>query len=277
MSDTLPKSVHDRPKITPSIREIETGEKASLTVGFDKDALRALDAESVFDEGVWDREEKIERLKDTLELYARLPDQLHFESGLTAIFGDNGAGKTLLADVIIMAAHMEVYRQKNSLAFEEDILPRYKGEAGKFYPLLPGRLHSGPEGYGEDDHTNFVARIATCMRVHDAALYSIDKYDLANAHRSPAALGNVAVGMSSRQAVDYLKNSRRRSSHNSIVMHDEPELGMSPRRQLTLLAELTDKPSGAVELVPTNSIILFESADVSRIDLDDPEKGVYKP
>jgi len=261
------------------LREIENTEQASLTVGFDKVTLAKLVPESVFDDRTWEREAKIARLEQTLEVYKRLPERLHFDAGITAIFGDNGAGKTLLADIVIMAIHMEVFRQGKGLSFDDDILPKYRSQSGKFIPQLPGRLHSGPDAYGEDEHRAFVSRLAACMRVHEAALFSKDKYDLADANRSPAALGNVAVGMSSRQAVDYVKNDKRHFRFKpSIIMQDEPELGLSPRRQLTLVEELTAQAStsGAVELVPSNSIVLFES-DVPRIDLDFPEKGIHRP
>ncbi len=57
---------------------------------------------------------------------------------------------------------------------------------------------------------------------------------------------------------------------------DEPETGMSPKRQLQLEKNLqTLTPDGSILLVSTNSIKLFES-DLPRIDLDHPERGIYR-
>lgn len=260
------------------VHEVEQGERVSITVGFDKEALSQLDLEALVGKG-WDGEGKVTRLRGVIDTYSRLPEEMHFEAGITAIFGENGAGKTLLADIIIMATQMELHRQKNGQQFGERILGDYKGEKDKFYPTLPGRLGSGRETIGEEDHTALVAELAQCMRVHDAALMSLTEFGLSSAMRSPAALGNIAMGMSSRQAVDYLKGMQGRSDRGnnpSVMLYDEPELGMSPRRQMGLVDELLKNRSGAVELVPSNSIVLFES-NIPRIDLDTPEKGIHTP
>lgn len=258
-----------------AIHEVETEQSASLTVGFDAAKLASLDVETLLPEDAWDRDDKCERLARTLDVFARLPDQLHFE-GMTAIFGENGAGKTLLADTIVTALDMELYRQERGLQFDDKILGLI---TDGFHPSLVGCTTSSHDVYTREyiDHTLLLAGIAQCMRVQEAVLFSRDH--VADAVRSPAALGNVAVGMSSRQAVDYLRDMNRRGgrrrSKASVVIYDEPELGMSPRRQRGLVEELTEQHSGAVELIPSNSVVLFDSS-MQRIDLDNPEKGVHE-
>lgn len=267
-----------------TLRETEPGEAVSVSLGFDREKLASLRSEDLLAEDTWDRDERAERLEGVLDVFRKLPDVMNLEAGITAIFGENGAGKTLLADVMAMALQMQVYRQENDVEFGAQIIGRH----GKyFYVPLPGRLNGDGAGdYGQQqrvqEHWHLVARIAECMRVYDAAVFSKESFGLLAAYRSPAALGNVALGMSSRQIVDYarkLDGSRSLRARNvaaSVIIHDEPELGMSPRRQRGIVEELTSHSQGAVELVPSNSIVLFES-DVPRVDLDCPEKGVYTP
>lgn len=267
-----------------TLRETEPGEEVSLSLGFDREKLASLRPDDLLAEDTWGRDEKAQRLEGVLDVFRKLPDVMNLEAGITAIFGENGSGKTLLADVMTMALQMQLYRQENDVEFGAQIIGRH----GKyFYVPLPGRLNGDGVGdYGQQqrvqEHWHLVAGIAVCMRVYDAAVFSKESFGLSAAYRSPAALGNVALGMSSRQIVDYAREMdgsrglRASSVAASVIIHDEPELGMSPRRQRGIVKELTAHFQGAVELVPSNSIVLFES-DVPRIDLDCPEMGVYIP
>ena len=262
--------------------EAKQGEQVSFVFGFDKEKLAQLDPESMADRERWGYEEKVANARSVLEVYGRLPEGIRFEPGITAIFGENGQGKTLLADVVVMAVQMEQFRQKNGIARDQDILKKDpSGESeNRFYPVLPGTLNSSPHSNldEQDAHAMFVATIAQCADVSDLVLHDPNK-TVGAAMRTPAALGNIAMGMSSRQAVDMLESmSSRRRKNPSIHIYDEPELGMSPRRHRDeLLPMLLDRANdGSVELVPSNSIVLFESS-APRIDLAFPEQGITTP
>jgi predicted ATPase len=73
-----------------------------------------------------------------------------------------------------------------------------------------------------------------------------------------------------------LTRSRERFGTNDIVF-DEPEMGLSPQRQMDLPESLpTFMLPGDTMLVPTNNLALYLS-DLPRLDLSMPERGVYKP
>ena len=267
----------------PSTPEIKKGEQVSFTIGFDRDRLAKLDPSALVDQDTWGREEKISRTKAVIEVYQQLPEKMHFKPGVTAVFGENGQGKTLLADVIVMAVRMEQFRQEHGIpkGADIDILGAESDEA-TFYPILPGHLRSSAYSsqQEEEEHSMFVARIAECVDVGELVLHDPTQ-EVGGAMRTPAALGNVAMGMSSRQAIDMLESmskDRHRQSSLSIRIYDEPELGMSPRRHRDeLLPMLEDRVSdGCVELVPSNSIVLYESS-LPRIDLETPELGIFTP
>lgn len=71
--------------------------------------------------------------------------------------------------------------------------------------------------------------------------------------------------------------ARNDYSGPQVMFIDEPETGMSPRRHRNLANELIEiSPDGSVLIVPSNSIVLYES-DTPRIDLEHPEWGIFRP
>lgn len=91
---------------------------------------------------------------------------------------------------------------------------------------------------------------------------------------------------SSRQYMDsalgYRRDNRSRyvePGDNVVTILDEPEAGLSPRRQMTELRDIVlgDTGEGAIGIVPTNCVSLFMDESLPRIDLDFPEKGVHYP
>lgn len=255
----------------------EIGDAVHVKMGFNRDRLGKLNAEQLVDLDIYDRDTVVGRLAKTLETFGRLPE-LDIRPGVTVIFGENGSGKTMLADIIVQALKIELFRAANGLSADDDVLTCMPiGQ--NFTPLLSGRVMNVGDGAGAS-HAAVIARIAQAMDVRYAVLHGFEK--VGDATRTPVALGNIAMGMSSRQAVDYLDmmtlDNRRRSRYaHSIAIYDEPELGMSPRRHMGLLGEIQQRVDrGSIELVPSNSLILF-AASVPRIDLEQPERGVFIP
>lgn len=63
-----------------------------------------------------------------------------------------------------------------------------------------------------------------------------------------------------------------------VTVYDEPEVGLSPQRQMGLegiLEDFADSPDHSL-IVPTNNLALFLS-DMPRIDTSKPERGVHRP
>lgn len=256
---------------------IEKGERVRFQLGFNKERLAQIDPSDFMSPRDRERDTKIDRLTSMLDTYGRLPDTLSFEPGVTAIFGENGSGKTVLADALIMSIQMQQYRQENNLP--KGPVPLMNNFEPGFNARLLGRLTNSADS---DDravkmHTQLVFSIANAIDVDGAVLHD-PKADVGAALRTPAALGNTTMGMSSRQAVDMLdaKSGSFAGESPSIKLYDEPELGMSPARQLRLAEELKARVAdGSAEIVPTNSVILFQDASIPRIDLGEPEKGVH--
>lgn len=94
---------------------------------------------------------------------------------------------------------------------------------------------------------------------------------------------------SSRQLIDRVRQDRRYVQQDRrervgddidlLMLLDEPEVGLSPRRQMEQLKGmlLEDIGEGTVGIVPTNSVALFMDGSIPRIDLDYPERGIHYP
>ena len=77
-----------------------------------------------------------------------------------------------------------------------------------------------------------------------------------------------------------LRSTVAERADRRIVFIDEPETGISPWRQRAELTEAITRDAlgeDSVAIVPTNSLVLFERADIPRIDLRYPELGIHKP
>lgn len=74
------------------------------------------------------------------------------------------------------------------------------------------------------------------------------------------------------------EDTKERQKKASIIFIDQPEEGADPKRQRQLQKELTSiaEGQGSIVIVPTNSILLCDS-DLPRIDLENPERGIFRP
>lgn len=268
--------------------EIRTGSEVSFSLGFDSQRLRELaerfiadsvreDADTSFLSELRNRKsnrvaEQTQRRVAMLNNFALLPGNMQFEPGPTLIFGDNGSGKTILADAISMAVQKALFMQERG----DDADP--SDPANIFRPRIPGYSGQGLNGNDPrmDAHVEFVYSIAECIDVHQLTLpEGAQSVEITSALRTAAALGNVAMGVSTRQAIGELEGAR--GGRSLVDIYDEPELGLSPRKQNTELDAMVEaRAAGIVGLVPTNSGILF-TGNRPRIDLDVPELGVHVP
>ena len=248
---------------------------------------RIIDSEAL--EG---RQVEIQR---TLDAISALPERLHFEPGLTLIVGENGIGKSTLARALNASANLCAWQQDNPDESEESVegMPTFftgeRGSGGNAYDVLPSPL---------------VKYIAPLVKVDNLLNFgNLQYHDLtiimgSDAHRGFATSrgteeeSTLIEPRSHRQSVDSffewkkIEKDRANQRNNKgervdegpqVYFIDEPETGLSPRRHLRLDELIRDCTfEGSIVILPTNSIVLYES-DLPRIDLDHPERGIFRP
>lgn len=241
-------------------------------------------------------------LEALMERFQRLPEKLQFQPGVTLIVGENGAGKSTLAKALFLVAKyqqmLRLDREDAALMRDGEKFVEAEDSAYKFVfepsqssvgdrvwlnqaglapdvakAMIVDNFHSSFQSGVAIEYTDFPQVIGS--QSHNEYEYARSDFDRGNSngwedHRSH------------RQTVDNLVfgELKRKKGWNSgprIYFFDEPETGMSPRRHRQMEREIADcTTEGSVVMVPTNSVVLFES-DLPRIDLDFPERGIHRP
>ena|GEM_PF-2998325 len=283
--------------------EVQETARVKFSVRFSPDALHGAKVKAIEDIGRTYRNdahissEKIESLEHFFETIDKLPE-LQFTPGVTLVFGENGSGKTTLVRALLYAA--EIQRDidgggSREMAEERLLRPVMRGakmdlaQAG-LAPFLAKAI----------DVKNLTAdaplragKVKRPMKIdfHDATHVKADslasddlsaRFSTASRSGMDELAGAYETNLSQRQLVDRIWQSMeqeniRDGKFGILRGFDEPETGMSPKRQRQLEENLqTLTPDGSISLVSTNNIKLFES-DLPRIDLDHPERGIHRP
>jgi predicted ATPase len=267
----------------------------SVRLGFDKEKLKKV-VENFLknaEKSHYEASEIAAKRKDLdslIECVEKLPDNLTFQPGITLIVGDNGSGKSTIAHALYYAMRYQSLLDSGKsadYAFECIYAPRSSrfevselARAG-IAPLLAQSMHLEQKGiseYGQIDYHD-LTRVAGM----DQSIDFIDDFGESRSQGTDRLLNNLDLHQSNRQTVDKtfteLKdNAKRHPTQRRVIFVDEPEIGASPRRQMKLAEELQSLVNpGSIEIVPTNSLALFNNQNIPRIDLDYPERGIHLP
>ncbi len=299
--------VDEKPRWQIVQEQKEAITEAHLSVRFNHDAIRNLlhDNPDLIEEpdvsgrsfGETILEEYRERVADlqaTLEAISKLPETITFEPGITLIVGENGLGKSTLARSIQLGVNMQDWIERETIMH---------GEADP--EMARAVFLDTPEGGSEPAKSGLVRLIAPHLAFEQLATFGAGKYYdmtvLYGQHDAWTKRGDqreidlLRGGVSHRQrldsGLDYIRKQtakakgvtaeggrgHRRNEGPQIYFIDEPEVGMSPRRQHGLINGLEEVMyDGSIALVPTNNVVLFDS-DLPRIDLEHPERGIFRP
>lgn len=295
-SETIPgKKLSRNSAIQKAKERKEAVTTAALEIAFDKDKLfKIVIPQSKPRSGYRHEEGQQQQIAHCLDGMKRLPERLSFQPGITLIVGENGSGKSTLVKSIYLAIKArEESEHSQSLSYDEilnSLLDTNSGSdsdkafaihAGLAKQLAPTvKLENYQQGQSTQQPYYDVPNIIGEEKQKDLDT-AIDRYgtfrNLTFDDKEPA------VTRSHRQTVDWVLHDltplgvRDNKNRPGIFFIDEPETGMSPKRQRKLEEELRSKlPEGSIALIPTNSVVLYNS-DLPRIDLDFPERGIHRP
>lgn len=254
-----------------------------------------------------------QNLRELAERLSKLPEDLHFEPGITLIVGDNGSGKSTLAKAIYLSLqYQEQLRSLKEKRKAGGIIGRgYGGKTDDELEEVAREMVFNPSVVGSRldlINSGLAPQISKALRLQ--ATYHTPEwatsrsmridYDefpllLAEKRQGEAAFGggleletehltdDAIITGSHRQLVDliifqkYAEDKQKDPNASKIYFLDEPETGLSPRRHLNLQGMLDDVlNSKSISVVPTNSTVLYQS-DLPRIDLDFPARGIFRP
>lgn len=230
--------------------------------------------------------EQRQNVEQIIERIKKLPDGLSFKPGITLIVGDNGAGKSTLARAIFYAMRIESEVQdgeSRDVATKDVLDPR-----GQNLPVTRGELfdlkRSGvavdiaPALKLEQTGITELVRYQDFTTITGGAR-SVDSSEMASPEARDRFYAEWEPTFSNRQTIDReLKEMYVGRKPKMVSFEDEPEIGMSPRRQKGLEQEIASRAKeGSIQIVPTNSVVLYDNPDLPRIDLDYPERGVFYP
>lgn len=206
-----------------------------------------------------------------------LPEALRFDKPVTLIVGENGSGKTSMAKAILNA-RARAAQEKDPKANVFDLILDKEEPAA----LLRNVLECTEERRGGNFEAYLIEGTDVISRMRD---WQKGQMKLGQDRMEVLSGGSYTHRLSTRQLVDQAlgeikeginKMTRSHAPHIDF-MFDEPEQGMSPRRQLELPREMAEFiEEGDTLLVPTNNLALYLS-DLPRLDLNQPERGVFQP
>lgn len=209
----------------------------------------------------------------------KLPERLRVREAVTLIVGENGTGKTSLARAIASALgktrppddkSMKLYLNDGepAQAIVQALTPLGTPKGNLLAAFMDGSKIMREAKEWQDfqlrSKQHGVANVPSNL---------IPKHRLSNRQLFEQSLDFVM-----KQGIDsHRKRVIGNGNGDVIIILDEPEHGLSPRRQLDLPQVLKNFPrSTDTLLVPTNNLALYAS-DLPRLDLDYPERGVFRP
>ncbi len=210
------------------------------------------------------------------EWMMRLPETLAFDQPITLVVGENGAGKTQFARAVVtnLGAHREGADPRNkvfrldddepAVAIASTIKPTQAPQGNLLSAFIEGpEVMSGMREWAKNQSrgnrtdyagTDYTHRLSS-RQLFEQSIQDIREIRI-DQHRK-RVFANV--------------------SGDVVILFDEPEQGLSPQRQMELPTALQNfMQEGDQMLVPTNNLALYLS-DLPRIDLSQPERGVFRP
>ena len=169
--------------------------------------------------------------------------ELNFESAITIIVGENGSGKSTLIDAI---AQMAGFAGKGGTQDHQT------GEAGKENALARALRPS------------WLPRVRQGFFFRAASFFSYVDYLSEN-----GGFGNLERRSHGEAFLDTFQE-RMHARERAIYILDEPEVALSPQRQLAFLRILREwQASGQVQaIIATHSPILMSLPDATLLSLD---------
>lgn len=284
--------------------------EAKFDVSMDRDGIRSILDDNPFllpkstfgplggGEGDPDAERRAD-LQATLDAVAELPEDLHFEPGMTLVVGENGLGKSTFTRALLLALKVRDEYERDGGTGDFDAY-RDKALDPEDFRLGGGMAESRPsplalmiakhinvkelESFGYHEYLD--ATVLNGQRNSNPGISDRHERGIDMDLRYGASHGQLnRLGLMGR--LDEYKNSYERSKaehekHRNIgpgvITIDEAENGLSPKNHRKLKASIQEKAiEGSIVLFATNSELLTYDPTIRRIDLEHPELGVHKP
>ena len=223
-----------------------------------------------------DMEPRRQELQAVLEAIARLPERLEFKPGVTLIFGENGGGKTTLANAIRLSLNAEKLLKDGSYDSYEEALEKAMDEDER-----SSRDSGAVAAQGLSPYIAKGLRIRHQVTSSQAPSKMYDLSMIKGSRGGGVGNGDLTFGRSTRQdaeeGLDALKDKFRKKA--DVIFIDEPGMGASPRAQEKLAGKLDDVAGEKNSLIAcSNSYALWMRAragEIPYIDLsEEPEKGI---
>lgn len=244
-------------------------------------------------------EEELQRqieLQHMLDNFAKLPENLHFEPGITLVVGENGSGKSTLNRALQITLKI---RSSFDMGFGGDDFDKFKESE-----LNPSEFQNQGSAV---DPSIFSLLVAEHIDVSDlvsfgkstyldaTGIYGAFKADAWGQHKAIETNALDSYARSHSQFINdglfgYLKKEKdsyerslkrdkeRRSLGPEVVFLDEVENGLSPKNHRNIKAKINEHTiEGSIVISATNSEVLYYDPTVARIDLEHPELGIHNP
>lgn len=173
---------------------------------------------------------------------------MDFRSSITILVGENGSGKSTLLEALACSAG---------------------------FPALGGSQDHRPEAGGGDNPLASALRLSWLPKVSNGFFFRAESFfSLANYIDEVADLGNYGGRQMHHQSHGEsflaLFDNRLGTNQRALYLMDEPEVALSPTRQLAFLRIMRDwQKSGRVQaIIATHSPILMSMPGASLLSLD---------
>ena len=213
--------------------------------------------------------------------------RISFDTPVTYIAGDNGSGKSTLMEALAVKLKLPAVGRTD--AGRDDTLAGLKPLAQSMKHIFSAR----PKNrffLRSEDFFNFVLSLEREKRELQAELARVESEykdrSVFAQNQARSAFQNSMHGMESRYGSDLLSQASHGESFlrlfmerivpNGLYLLDEPEVPLSPLRQLTLLSLIKDmSENGQCQfIIATHSPILlaYDSAEIISMDEVPPKK-----
>ncbi|HEX7541291.1 MAG TPA: AAA family ATPase [Anaerolineales bacterium] len=205
--------------------------------------------------------------------------ELHFETPVTLLVGENGTGKSTLLEGLACAAEMVVVGSENARSDKSLANAR---ELAKYFKLSwTKRTHRGfflraEDFFGYAKRVNQMrAEMESDLREIDEEYkgrsdYARDLAKMSTAHELGDIRQRYGEGLDSRShGESFLALFQSRFVPNGLYLLDEPEAPLSPIRQLALIAAIKDMVAQNGQfIIATHSPILMAFPGATILNFD---------